>query len=957
MTSLDILFHTQDVMALPSKSQLPLEQLLHGTHVVLGAPASGKTQQLRLLVAYAEHCGYSADDILVLTPNRLAATRLRDAIGLDSINPSTGPRARSLSSLAFELMQSVTPQQKLLSGAGQQAMLRALVEKSKSAPWGYDLKTITLQGFIQELRDLLAICIEFNLSEAALESLAGTFSSRALLVAAEILPQYLQQLEKENAVDASQLLVQADGHTSHRLVVVDDAQELTKAGIDFLKRITKDKALVVFGDPDAAVLGFRSGLVGGFVEQFAQASRHYLASAHPFSGLLSKLAEKLPTQLAGPQRLKSTEQSGSLTTKYFANQVSEADWLAGEIRKFRLTENLSWDQMAVVGRTRNQLEQLADALAARGVPVQLGGVQLALRDQYMARAILEIAALAFGALDDQLPGQLLQSPLVGLDSIAIRRLERQLANLESFASTPRSRLLLEAIAEGVEPNSWELRKFMQFRELVQRVRLLSGASAHELVSEIWRSVDQNQLAELSRGSTEPALAANRDLDSALELFAAAMRFDQNQLGTATDFVRWQLEQAVPEDSLAPIGLKPAVQLLTASQLIDRRFEVVAVPRLQDGIWPNLRPRTSLLGASSLAAFLAGRTSSPSEPVRGELSDEIRLFYKAIGACESKLLLTAMVSSEEQPSQFFELLGLKPELSEGSVSFDLRRLVGTYRRQLAQGDLSVAGTLATLALLEAPGADPSGWQGLLPVSTEDPLVDPEATIRFSPSRLEAFERCPVHWFIQNFSGDGQGFEASLGTLLHAALELAADEAGLYSYLESNWHTLEFETDWQAKAQKRKALNMAHAIALYLGQSSDLVASEQKFEFQIGRLQISGKIDRVERSEDGTIRVVDLKTGKTPTLQEVAEHRQLAVYQLALKYQGEPKTQGVIVSVGEQRLKVLEQPALQGEFEEKILQLLEEVAQSAGESSFTANYSDHCSDDSKCQLLIGKVVTDA
>jgi hypothetical protein len=743
---------------------------------------------------------------------------------------------------------------------------------------------------------------------------------------------------------------------NYEWVLVDDAQDLSKAGLELVAQIAKGSNLALFGDPDSTVLGFRSSVTDGFVSSFASAKRHYLRPKQNFSRELSKLASKLPPQLAGLQRPRPTEQDSKVLTALFDNQVSEADWLASEIRQRRMRMSLSWNDFAVVARTRTQLDQLASALASRDVPTQILGTSQALRDQPMARAILETAQLALRKGGQEAVIEVLHSPVFGLDSIAIRRLKRQLAQLTDLAETSSSELLVAALEIEVEPTSLELRKLAKLTVLIREVRQLADSSAHELLSAIWSIVDQSSLEVLARGSSEIALTANRSLDSVLELFAAAVRFDANHLGSAAEFVFAQLEQAVPEDSLAVKGLRPAVQLSTAAGLADHSYEVVLLPRLQDGIWPNLRPRSSLLGASSLSGYLTGKVAQPTLPVRSELDDEIRLLYKAIGASKSEVIMTAMLSQEEQPSQFFEMLGLAPKQIDQPIHFDLRRLVGGYRRALAAGDKTKAPLLAALALLQVPGAQPAGWQGLLPISSDEPLVQPGEDIRFSPSRLSAFEKCPVHWFIQNFGGDGSGFEASLGTLLHAALEASSSQAEIETFIQSNWHTLEFEASWQESGQKRKALNMAAALGAYLAEAGELVSAEQKFEVKIGGLVIAGKIDRVERDPDGGLRVVDLKTGKPPTADEVISHRQLAVYQLAVRAQhGENVSGGRIVSVGDQRLKVLDQPEVKGEFELEVLDLLKRVEIGAGGNSFVAEIADHCNQDANCQLLISKVVT--
>jgi superfamily I DNA/RNA helicase/RecB family exonuclease len=954
VSSQQTIFQASKNVALPADSSPLLEILTSGQHAVIGAPGSGKTTLLRQVVRAIENLGVPPEEILVLTPSRLGASRLRDLLALDSHQASSGPRARSITSFAFMQQLGQNPDLKLFTGSQQQAVLRELIDSSPGAPWGFDRLTVSLQGFVQEVRDLLTICLEHQITVAELKAVTEKYPTSKLEVAIDLLPRYLATLKEKDTLDASQLVASSPAVTEAKYLLIDDAQDLSRAGLALIKRLAEGRNLVLFGDPDASVLGFRLGVSEGYLASFTDCLKHYLEPRSKFDLELAKFSSKLPPQLAGRQRHQGQYQA-KVTAQYFLNQVAEADWLASEIRRSRLEQNLDFSQIAVVARTRTQLEQIAAQLSSRSVPVKIVGAQLALRDQYLARSILDTAQLAFGEPNARAVVEVLQSSVFGLDAIAVRRLTRQLAALEQFEGRTKDQLLLEALELGVEPTSFEMRKLNQLAELLRRIKGLADASAHELVTEIYRSIDSKKLQALARGRTEPAFAANRDLDAALELFAAAIRFDQREGGTASEFISQQLTQSVPEDSLAPIGLRDAVQLTTASQLIDQRFELVFIPRLQDGIWPNLRPRTSLLGAQSLAAFLDGRLESPLLPIKSELNDEIRLIYKAIGAANSKVYLSAMTSFEEQPSQFFEMLRLEPGLNQDAISFDLRRLVGEYRRRLAAGEVELAPKLASLALVGVPGAHPDQWQGLLPPSTSEALYKGEESIRFSPSRLDAFEACPLHWFIQNFGGDGSGFEASLGTLLHEALELARDEKELVNFVESNWHSLEFETAWQSTGQKRKALNMAAAIGEYLNQAGQLVQAEQKFELQIGRLQIVGKIDRVERDAEGNVQVVDLKTGKVPTQAQVDSHRQLAVYQLAMRQLGHEVTGGRIVAVGDQKLKVIQQQKLDGELESKILELLEAVSQGAGGSEFEASVSSHCSGDESCQILITKAVT--
>ncbi|MEL0199732.1 MAG: AAA family ATPase, partial [Aquiluna sp.] len=110
-----------------------------GSAVIIGAPLTGKTTALRHFVAREEKLGTKAEEILVITPSRLAAAILRDQIALDSHQASAAPRARSISSIAFEILGGRGPI-RLLSGAHQQMLLQRLAGEhlvtGKAAEWG-----------------------------------------------------------------------------------------------------------------------------------------------------------------------------------------------------------------------------------------------------------------------------------------------------------------------------------------------------------------------------------------------------------------------------------------------------------------------------------------------------------------------------------------------------------------------------------------------------------------------------------------------------------------------------------------------------------------------------------------------------------------------------------------------------------------------------------------------------
>jgi RecB family exonuclease len=72
-----------------------------------------------------------------------------------------------------------------------------------------------------------------------------------------------------------------------------------------------------------------------------------------------------------------------------------------------------------------------------------------------------------------------------------------------------------------------------------------------------------------------------------------------------------------------------------------------------------------------------------------------------------------------------------------------------------------------------------------------------------------------------------------------------------------------------------------LAWHAANPRELVAVEQSVKARIGAVEITGRVDRLEKDGGGRAVVVDLKTGSSyPSEAELGRHAQLGVYQLAV-----------------------------------------------------------------------------
>ncbi len=282
-----------------------------------------------------------------------------------------------------------------------------------------------------------------------------------------------------------------------------------------------------------------------------------------------------------------------------------------------------------------------------------------------------------------------------------------------------------------------------------------------------------------------------------------------------------------------------------------------------------------------------------------LAEERRLFYVAVTRARRLLVVTAAggEDTQERPSRFLgELAGDDIEiervagpghrwLSLPALTADLRRGVADATRPLPVRRAAAA-QLARLAAAGVRGADPGQWYALTALSDASPVVAPGEAVRLSPSQVESFTRCGLRWLLESAAGAGSSdVLRHLGTVIHAAAVLAAEGASdteIGGRIDEIWHHLDFGSAWYSAKQREQAQRIVRKfLDWHAANPRELVAVEQALAVQVGQVQITGRVDRLERDSGGRAVVVDVKTGGSrPQDAELERNPQLGVYQLAV-----------------------------------------------------------------------------
>ncbi|WP_329267079.1 ATP-dependent helicase [Streptomyces pseudovenezuelae] len=602
-------------------------------------------------------------------------------------------------------------------------------------------------------------------------------------------------------------------------------------------------------------------------------------------------------------------------------------------------------------------------------------------------------------LDTETALTLLASPLAGMDAADLRRLGRALRDEERAAGNalppPSDVLLARALAEperlAVHDPAYA-RGAQRLGALLgkARERLANGGSAEEALWDLWEGTPwPGRLERAARRGGAAGRNADRDLDAVCALFATAARAEERTGGRgALNFLEEIDAEDIAADTLTRRAVRlDAVRLMTAHRSKGLEWRLVVVAGVQEGLWPDLRRRGSLLEADRIGRDGLAEPLTPG----ALLAEERRLFYVAATRARERLVVTAVkapADDGDQPSRFLTELGVEPKdvtgrprrpLSVAALVAELRattvdpRVSDTLREAAAR-------RLARLAALAdedgrplVPSAHPYRWWGMFePTESKVPLRNRDQPVVLSGSALDQLANtCALQWFLgREVKADAPATVAQgFGNVVHVlADEVAsghtpADLAVLMERLDSVWNALAFDAPWKSAQEKENArVALERFLKWHVMDRTGRtpVASEHDFDVTLEagevEVRIRGQMDRVETDAEGRAYVVDFKTGKQPVSSaEVEHHPQLAVYQLAVREgavdeafdgvrpepggaelvqlrQGAPKRDG-----GETLPKVQAQEPLEGEW---VGDLLATAAGKVLDERFTPNAGQHC-----------------
>ena len=224
-------------------------------------------------------------------------------------------------------------------------------------------------------------------------------------------------------------------------------------------------------------------------------------------------------------------------------------------------------------------------------------------------------------------------------------------------------------------------------------------------------------------------------------------------------------------------------------------------------------------------------------------------------------------------------------------------------------------------------------------------------RLSASAVESYQRCGLQfkldrdWRIAAKPAAAMQYGAAIHRVLKTyfeairvgrpksdeeILELFRADLASTRILEAYQHEL---YEQQGMVQLQDFLAKARSIP-----ASQILRTEESFEIKIGETTVVGRIDRIDQRPDGTVAIIDYKTGKARDQESADESLQLSLYAIAAKEKWGYKVGALIFHNLEENV-----PVMTSRSESELLSAracVEDAAKGIAEGVFEARLGQHC-----------------
>jgi DNA helicase-2/ATP-dependent DNA helicase PcrA len=708
--------------------------------------------------------------------------------------------------------------------------------------------------------------------------IARVFSTMERWLAEENLGTFSHMITRAHAALESDESALAEARRGACFILADEFQDANFAQIRILALLTGAEGnLFAVGDPDQSIYRFRGASSEAFelfYRNFPAARRVVLEknrrsttpilqtafavidqnpSVFAIQGTRPFAYQRSPLQSA---RDEETERSGvhpahtPVTAILLKDRGTEGPDLVAYMREVQRKTRCKWSEFGVLYRSHLHRDDLVQELAEAGIPFVIESMDIS--DTPEARDVFACVNVIVSSGDDVSLIRVAGLPCFKVNPEQLRQVLRSIARDNREAQV----VPLFTALERVEGGAAVVACIKGVREAIQ-ARGAKGRAALDIV-----------VREFALDTTSPILRA------ALQFVQDWETKKINKTADLEEFVDY-LTYFREANGVIPLQSdegENAVRLMTVHGAKGLEFPQVFILRAISPSFPSSYKET-------LVAFPQELRDPDSltgiDDKRLHEQEERRLFYVAMTRARDSLRIYAREGTGKNdktpPGYLRELIKNK----------SLARWFRAIPAGGAQATLDIA---AGASPLYSGESQTSRWFDL-------PVL-PGLHKRLSASAVETYQRCGLQfklerdWRIAARPAAAMQFGAAIHRVLKTyfdsirlgrpksddeIIELFRMDLAGTRIQEAYQHEL---YEKQGVLQLQDFLAKARAVP-----ACPILHTEESFEIKIGEVMVVGRIDRIDRRPDGTVAIVDYKTGRAKDQEDADESLQLSLYAIA------------------------------------------------------------------------------
>src|ERR671912_1133345 len=388
----------------------------------------------------------------------------------------------------------------------------------------------------------------------------------------------------------------------------------------------------------------------------------------------------------------------------------------------------------------------------------------------------------------------------------------------------------------------------------------------------------------------------RNIAKLSELATAYMRREPH--ATARDFTRYLAAVAESEQREAAMR-----RLLHLAMTRARKGLVLA---WAEGGQHGANPRPSPFYEEAMAAvdveeeLFEEELFGPAEGLHSTfriMRDELLDTVARMGGRLGEMRLDTYLDVDQAVSRYLELIKVAALIERAKDGQELETALSEVNEILVQCATPEQREILAQSALDNWLRDTERDPAERPAAAQngsEPSLDPFIPRRgrglmLSASDIDTYRICPLKYkFARVFRIPQEPtIHQRFGIVLHQVLERFHREGGgplsaLMDLFEASWRRSGFgDSDDEQQFRARAVAALEDYWRRDRESDSEAVWFERSFAFRIGPHLLRGRVDRVDRHPDGTFELIDYKTGRAKTEQELREDVQLSVYQMGAR----------------------------------------------------------------------------